>query len=60
MPRKKPLIAFLLILQRKNKLTAARNHGYKLTDIINSEQSFLKSHPLWVNMYIVQNFKQYG
>jgi len=29
MPRKKPLIAFLLILQRKNKLTAARNHGYK-------------------------------
>ena len=40
-----------MIWQKRNKLTVIENHRHKDTDSINSVQSSLKSHPLWVTLY---------
>ena len=36
--------------KERNKFTVACNHKYKETYSINSVQSSLKSHPLWVTL----------
>ena len=38
----------------KKKKTVAGNHEYRETDGINSEQSSLKSHSLWVTLYVLR------
>ena len=44
-------MAYLMIWQR-NKFTVAGNCEYKETDSIKAVQSYLKSHPLWVTLYL--------
>ena len=39
-----------MILERNKQVSVAGNHEYKETVNINSLQSSLKSHPLWVTM----------
>ena len=34
------------------KFTVSRNHESQETDNINSVQSSLKSHPLWITLYL--------
>ena len=40
-----------MILSRANKFTDAENRKCKITDSMNSVQSSLKSHALWVTLY---------
>ena len=40
--------AFLITLQRGKEVFSCRDYNCKETDSINSVQSSLKSHPLWV------------
>ena len=42
-----------LMIWQKNKFTVLGNHKYKETDSINSLQSSLKAHPLWVTLYML-------
>ena len=43
-------MAYLTIKEREKKFTVPGNFKYKETDGINSVQSSLKSHPLWVTL----------
>ena len=54
------LMVYLIIWQRTNKFTVAGNHEYKETDNINSVKSSLKSHLLWVTLYIFNVWSIYG
>jgi len=42
---------FLRLGKERNKFLVAENHYYKETGGINSVQSSLKSHPLWITLY---------
>ena len=46
-----------MVWQIKNKIIVAGNHEYKQTKSINLVQSSLKSHPLWVTLYISKIFQ---
>ena len=39
------------MIWQRNKFTVVRNREYKETDSMNSVQSSLKPHPLWVTLY---------
>ena len=41
---------FIDTAKKKNQLSVAENPKYKEIDSINSVQSSLKSHPLWVTL----------
>ena len=45
-------MAYLTISQNRNKLTFPGNLEYKETDSKNLVQSSLRSHPLWVPLYL--------
>ena len=47
-----------MLRQRKNKFTVTWNYKHKERDSINSKQPFLKSHPLWVTLYIHEGLMQ--
>ena len=40
-----------MMISQSDNFTVAGNHEYKETNGINSVQSSLKSHPLWVTLY---------
>ena len=42
-----------MIWQRQKELYSCRDHKYKVTVSINSTQSSLKSHSLWVTLYLL-------
>ena len=48
---------YLMIWQRNTQVSVAGNRNYKETDSINSVQSSLKSHPLWVTLYIFREYR---
>ena len=48
-------MAYLMIWQRKKQVyRLAGNNEFKKKDNIDSVESSLKSHPLWVNLYVFE------
>ena len=49
-----------MICQGTKMLLVAENHEYNETDSVDSAQSSLKSHPLWITLYIqLSDFSQF-
>ena len=44
------LLKIIILPKKSKKLTVAGNHDYTKTDRVNSVQSSLTSHPLWVTL----------
>ena len=44
-------MAYIMIWQRKKQVYVEGKSEYKETERINSVQSSLKTHPLWVTLY---------
>ena len=45
-------MAYLIIWQKNNKFLVLMNHKYKEPEDIKCVQSYLKSHLLWVTLYL--------